>query len=69
MERDRIEGKAKQIEGELTGDESREAEGRIQEKLGKSKEAPGRMWENLKDKAGRIVNERADRKQRDEAKR
>jgi uncharacterized protein YjbJ (UPF0337 family) len=69
MDKDQIEGKAKQIEGELTGDESREAEGRVQEKWGKSKEAPGRIWEDVKDKAGRVLNEREERKQREDQKR
>jgi uncharacterized protein YjbJ (UPF0337 family) len=65
--RDRIEGKAKEVEGKLTGDESREAEGRVQQKWGESKEAPERAWEDLKDKAGEAYNEREERKQREEA--
>jgi uncharacterized protein YjbJ (UPF0337 family) len=67
VDKDRIEGKAKKIEGELTGDESREAEGRLQEKGSKAKDAPRRMWEDLKDKAGRAYNEGEERKEREQA--
>lgn len=65
METDRIEGKAKKWEGKLTGDESREAEGRLQEKKGKVKDAPRGAWEAVKDKAGRAYNEREERKERE----
>jgi uncharacterized protein YjbJ (UPF0337 family) len=64
---DRIEGTAKKIEGELTGDESREAEGRLQEKGSKAKRSPRKMWEDLKDKAGRAYNEREERKESKQA--
>jgi uncharacterized protein YjbJ (UPF0337 family) len=67
LDRDRIEGKAKKLEGELTGDESREAEGRLQEESSKAKHAPRKMWEDLKDKAGRAYNEREERKEREQA--
>jgi uncharacterized protein YjbJ (UPF0337 family) len=67
MDKDRIEGKAKKLEGQLTGDESREAEGRVQEKGAEAKDAPKRMWEDLKDKAGRAYNEREERKERERA--
>ena len=69
MDRDKIEGKAKKFEGKLTGDESREAEGRIQEKGGEAKDAPKRMWEDLKDKAGEAYNEREERKEEERAQR
>ena len=69
MDKDRIEGKAKKFEGKLTGDESREAEGRLQEKGAKAKDAPRQMWEDLKDKAGQAYNEREERKEREQARR
>jgi uncharacterized protein YjbJ (UPF0337 family) len=65
METDRIEGKAKKWEGKVTGDESREAEGRLQEKKGEVKDAPRDTWEAVKDKAGRAFNEREERKERE----
>lgn len=67
MDRDRIEGKAKKVVGKLTGDDSREAEGRLQEKGAKAKHAPREMWEELKDEAGRAYNEREERKEREQA--
>ena len=70
MDTDRIEGKAKEYEGKLTGDESREAEGRVQEKLGEAKDKADDLWEDAKDKVGEVVNEREERKEREaEAKR
>ena len=63
METDRIEGKAKEWEGKLTGDESREAEGRLQEKKQDVKDAPRDTWEAVKDKAGRVVNEHEESKE------
>ena len=70
MDTDRIEGKAKEYEGKLTGDESREAEGRVQEKWGDAKDKADDLWEDAKDKVGDVVNEREERKEREaEAKR
>lgn len=65
MDTDRIEGKAKKWEGKVTGDESREAEGRLQEKKADVKDVPRDTWEAVKDKAGRAVNEREERKERE----
>jgi len=67
METDRIEGKAKEWEGKLTGDESREAEGRLQEKKQAMKDAPRDTWEAVKDKAGRAVNEHEERKESEDS--
>ena len=64
MDKDRIEGEAKKWEGKVTGDESREAEGRLQEKAAKAKDAPGEIWEDVKDKAGRAYNEHEERERR-----
>jgi len=46
---DEVEGKAKQVEGKVTGDKSREAEGDVQE-----------GWGSLKDKAGDAVDDLKD---------
>jgi uncharacterized protein YjbJ (UPF0337 family) len=69
MDTDRIEGKAKKYEGKLTGDESREAEGRVQEEWGKTKKKADDLWEDVKDEAGKAVNERAERKEAEKARR
>jgi uncharacterized protein YjbJ (UPF0337 family) len=69
MDKDRIEGKAKKLEGKITGDPSREAEGRLQEKGSEAKGAPKRIWEDLKDKAGQAYNEREKREEREQARR
>jgi uncharacterized protein YjbJ (UPF0337 family) len=70
LDTDRIEGKAKEYEGKLTDDESREAEGRVQKKWGDAKDAADDAWETAKDKVGGAYNEREERKEREsEAKR
>ncbi len=51
MDSDRIEGKAKEYEGKLTDDESREAEGRAQGEWGEAKDKAGDAWDEAKDKA------------------
>ena len=58
MDTDRIEGKAKELEGKLTDDESREAEGRMQQRKQDLEEKPGETWEKRKDKAGAAVNKK-----------
>jgi uncharacterized protein YjbJ (UPF0337 family) len=65
VERDRIEGKAKELEGEITDDESREAEGRAQGKWGEAKEKADDAWEDLKDKVGKAYNEREEANERE----
>jgi uncharacterized protein YjbJ (UPF0337 family) len=59
MDEDRVEGKLKEAEGRLTGDESREAEGRIQAEYGEKKAEARGAWESLKDKVGALINRRA----------
>jgi uncharacterized protein YjbJ (UPF0337 family) len=59
MDKDKVEGKAKEWEGELTDDESREAEGEAQQDLGKAKDKARETWEDVKDRAGKEYNERA----------
>lgn len=56
MDSDRIEGKAKEVEGKITDDESREAEGRAQGTWGELKDKADDAWEDTKDKAGDLVN-------------
>ncbi len=65
MEKDRIEGKAKELEGKVTGDESREAEGRAQGKWGEMKEKADDAWEGAKDKVGEMFNDREEKKERE----
>jgi uncharacterized protein YjbJ (UPF0337 family) len=65
MDTDRIEGKAKEVEGKITGDESREAEGRLQKKWGDTKDSAGDAVEDVKDKVGGAFNEREERKERE----
>jgi uncharacterized protein YjbJ (UPF0337 family) len=63
MDTDRIEGKAKEVEGKITGDESREAEGRAQSKWGEAKDKADDAWEDVKDKVGETFNEREEKKE------
>ncbi|MDQ3380501.1 MAG: CsbD family protein [Actinomycetota bacterium] len=51
MDSDRIEGEAKEVEGEITGDESREAEGKAQSAWGETKDTADDAWDGAKDKA------------------
>jgi uncharacterized protein YjbJ (UPF0337 family) len=67
MDTDRIEAKAKKWEGKVTGDESREAEGRLQEKKAKVEDVSRDTWEAVKDKAGEAVNEHEERKEREQS--
>jgi uncharacterized protein YjbJ (UPF0337 family) len=67
MDSDRIEGKAKEVEGKLTDDESREAEGRVQGKWGELKDKADDTWEDAKDKAGELINRDEETAAQDEA--
>ena len=51
MDKDRIEGKLKEAEGKLTGDEEREKEGQAQDAWGKTKDKADDAWESTKDAA------------------
>ncbi len=51
MDSDRIEGEAKEVEGKITGDESREAEGKAQSTWGETKDKADDAWDGAKDKA------------------
>ena len=50
---DRIEGKAKEAEGKLTGDKNREAEGKAQDALGQAKGAAERFARAIVRRLGR----------------
>jgi uncharacterized protein YjbJ (UPF0337 family) len=63
VDKDRVEGKLKEMEGQLTDDESREAEGRVQGTFGEKKDDARGAWEKLKDRVGEAIN----RRHRDEA--
>ena len=56
MDSDRIEGKAKEVEGKITDDESREAEGKAQGAWGETKDKVDDAWEGAKDKVGDVLN-------------
>ena len=59
MDKDKVEGKLKEWEGELTDDESREAEGEAQQDWGKAKDKARETWEDAKDRVGKEYNEHA----------
>ena len=65
MDSDRIEGKAKEVEGTITDDESREAEGKVQGAWGEAKDKADDAWEDVKDKAGGVRNRDDDDKSAD----
>ena len=49
--KDKVAGKAKEVEGKVTGDKSREAEGKAQSFFGKAKDKVVDATEAVKDKA------------------
>jgi uncharacterized protein YjbJ (UPF0337 family) len=59
VDKDKVEGKLKEWEGELTGDESREAEGEAQQDVGEAKDKVRETWEDVKDRVGREYTEHA----------
>ena len=63
MDKDRVEGKAKEFEGKITGDESREAEGRAESKWGEAKDKAEDVVEDVKDKVGEVFNKDEERKE------
>ena len=48
--KDQVAGKAKEVEGKVTGDKTREAEGKAQGVLGKVKETFSDLKEEVKEK-------------------
>jgi len=56
VDTDRIEGKAKEVEGKITDDESREAEGKVQGAWGEAKDKADDAWEDAKDKVGDVLD-------------
>ena len=53
---DKVSGTAKEAEGKLTGDKSREAEGKLEQAKGDVKDAAG----NVKDAAGKLADRARD---------
>ncbi|KRN61063.1 hypothetical protein IV83_GL001126 [Pediococcus inopinatus] len=58
--KDKTIGKAKEMAGKVTGDDSKELEGKTQKEAGKLKDKKA----DLKDKAAKKVNEATDRDKR-----
>ena len=56
---DKAKGKAKQVEGSVTGDRARQAEGVVDEKKGEAKGAFERVKQGLKKEVEKIDPERA----------
>ena len=61
MDSDRVEGNLKEAEGKLTGDTTREQEGKAQNEVGKAKDtagdakdAAGDAWDKTKETAGKV---------------
>ena len=48
---DEAKGKAKEFEGKVTGDEAREAEGKLDQAVGKAKD----IAEDVRDAAGNLI--------------
>ena len=65
MDKDKVEGKLKEWEGELTDDESREAEGKAQQDMGDAKDKARETWEDVKDRVGREYTEHTDDDEKD----
>ena len=63
MDTDRIEGEAKELEGKITDDETREAEGRVQSTWGEVKDKADDAWEDVKDKVGDVLDGDEERKE------
>lgn len=58
---DEVEGKAKEVGGDVTGDESMKREGQAQEAWGSAKDDTGDALDEAKDKAGDAVDDVKDR--------
>jgi uncharacterized protein YjbJ (UPF0337 family) len=65
VDKDKVEGKLKEWEGELTDDESREAEGKAQQDMGDAKDKARETWEDVKDRVGREYTEHTDDDEKD----
>lgn len=66
MDSDRITGKLKEAEGSLTGDETRETQGKAEGAWGKAKDKAGDAKDEVKEKAGELKDKLSDRFGRDE---
>jgi uncharacterized protein YjbJ (UPF0337 family) len=60
MDSDRIEGKLKEAEGEVTGDPLREREGEAQQGVGEAKDKASGAWEKSKDAAREAKDKASD---------
>ena len=60
MDSDRVEGKLKEVEGDLTGDDSRKREGQAQGAMGETKEKASGAWEKSKEVAGDAKDKASD---------
>jgi uncharacterized protein YjbJ (UPF0337 family) len=66
VDEDKVEGKLKEVEGKLTDDESREAEGKAQGEWGDTKDKARESWEDVKDRVGKeYVERREDEEEKD----
>ena len=61
MEKDRVEGNLKEVEGKLTGDEELEREGEAQGAFGKAKDSASDAWDAVKD-AGEDAKDAVDKR-------
>ena len=60
MDSDRIEGKLKEAEGDVTGDPVREREGEAQQAAGKAKDKASGAWDKSKEAAGDAKDKASD---------
>ena len=60
MDSDRIEGKLKEAEGDLTGDDSRKREGQAPSAVGEAKDKASGAWEKTKEAAGDAKDKASD---------
>ncbi|MDP8911359.1 MAG: CsbD family protein [Actinomycetota bacterium] len=58
---DRVEGTAKEAGGKLTGDESLEGEGKVQDTWGQAKDKADEAMDEGKERAGDLADEARDR--------
>jgi uncharacterized protein YjbJ (UPF0337 family) len=60
LDSDRVEGKLKEVEGDLTGEESRKREGQAQGAVGEAKDKASGAWEKSKEVAGDAKDKASD---------
>lgn len=62
VNKDQVEGKATEVKGKVTGDDSEELKGKIQGKFGDIKEKAGELVDNASAK----INEKLDKKDKED---